>query len=146
MASLEEIAEALRPQWATVSVSGMELKIRGLSSGELADVFSRHPEFAQFMNETRKFGADAENDEDRKKAILANVDIPKALGFGGGAFPAIIAAAIGKHGDSKAIQTARGLPIDVQQEIVGTAIALSFPEPPKNDVGGTPQPPNSQES
>jgi hypothetical protein len=133
MPSLKEVAAALGPAKGTVSVGGKLLDIRGLSSGEFSEISGRYPAFADFLNSART-GLEGEapvvNGEippDMADRVARRMDIGKAMGLAGTAWPAVIAAACDQPGDPETEAIAAGFAFNFQQAIVGEVMRLSFP-------------------
>jgi len=134
MPSLKEIAAALGPARETVTVGGRELPIRGLTSGEISEISTRYPAFAEFINAART-GMEGETapvngaiPADMAERVGRKMDIGKALQLAGTAWPAVIAAACGEPGDEETEAIAAGFAFNFQQAIVGEVMRLSFPQ------------------
>lgn len=127
---LAGIADDLRPQSEIVVVGTKELKLRGLSAGELGDIARRFPSFSAFLNEGREAVGDADVDDPvQAAAVMRKVDVGKSLEMGADAWPAVIATALGEPNDPDTEKLAAGMAMTYQQVLVAAAMRLSFPRP-----------------
>lgn len=135
---LEKIATELAPQSKTIDVKdGVKLEIRGLQSGEIAEIAAKHPGFGEFINSARdasfeldpsEIPADGEEmSEAASRKVGRKFDMNKLFALGGNAYPAIIAAAVGEHGDPKTEEIAAGFAMEFQGKIVAEIMAMTFP-------------------
>jgi len=133
MATLKELAASLRPKTKKLTLGEQDIEIRGVSSGEIADVCGRFPEFAEFINNARDAGAGDEVGDggtispEAAERLASKMDVGKALALGRGAYPAIIACAFGEPGDQETESIAGTIAFEHQQLLVGEILKLSFP-------------------
>lgn len=148
MATLKELAASLRPKKMVLQLpdpngvegATQEMEIRGVSSGEIADICERFPEFGDFINQARDSTDGEDTDATVSPEALARIgsklDLGKALRLGRGAYPAIIAAACDQPGDKETETIAAGLAFEFQQVMVREILQLSFPQArPLADAG-----------
>lgn len=144
---LASLAIDLAPKTKTIEVKdGVSIEIRGLKSGEIAEISGKYPDFGEFINSANRAGAAVEMPADGEEIspeaaakMTRNIDFNQLFALGGSAYPAIIAAAVGEHNDPETQKIAAGFAPDFQSLIVGEIMSMTFARETRRRPLATPQ-------